>query len=339
MSALTTLTGSVLCERQGVVVSLQGELDIATAPQLRALMDAALAFASPQVTVDMAGVTFLDAQALTILGRSSRRLTLSGARMVIRAPSPQAYRLFSLTRLVSLLGVEAPETDVRAAPGLGTVAMGPRARDLLDAALELVVGVAADVIDGVDGVSITLPRHGGFATVASSNDIVLGMDHDQYATGQGPCLDAAITGVPVVTALLDQEPRWPEFVPLARARGINSILSAPLVSQDRTLGALNVYSSHPAGVGGPELAWADRFADSASTLLVRAESTEGELTLMADLQSRLHTRDVIAVAQGVLMERLGLSQDKAHASLISTSRRTSVPMAQVCADVIASGAG
>jgi anti-anti-sigma factor len=336
MTALGKLAGSVVAEHGRVVVAVHGEIDIATAPQFRALMDAALAFGGPQVTVDMAGVEFMDAQALTVLGRVAKRLSIGGGRLVVQAPSAHTYRVFQLTRLVGLLGVEPPMSTTALGPGLETLAIGPHARDLLDASLELVVSVAADVINGADGVSITLPSSSGFATVAASNDVVLGMDHDQYATGQGPCLDAARNGERYVTALLSDEPRWPDFVPKARVRGIQSILSTPLLAPDRTLGALNVYSSHPEGIADPELEWADRFAQAAATLLQRAESTQGEMALMADLQGRLVTRDVIAVARGILMQRLGVTQEEAQATLIRASRSTSLPLATVCAEVVES---
>ncbi|MCW2545163.1 MAG: hypothetical protein JWM40_2715 [Frankiales bacterium] len=338
MTTLGKLMGSVRAEQGRVVVAVQGEIDVATAPQFRALMDAAMAFGGPQVTVDMAGVEFMDAQALTILGRAARRMSVGGGRLVVQAPSAHAYRVFQLTRLVGLLGVEPPTASGALGPGLEAVVMGPHARDLLDASLELVVSVAADVIRGADGVSITLPRSNGFATVAASNDVVLGMDHDQYSTGEGPCLDAAKGGERFVSTLLTEEVRWPAFVPKARARGIRSILSTPLLAPDRTLGALNVYSSHPEGMADVELDWADRFARTATTLLERAEATQGEQALLADLQGRLVTRDVIAVAQGILMERLGITKDEAQRTLIRASRGTDLPLAVVCGEVLASSA-
>ena len=110
------------------------------------------------------------------------------------------------------------------------VAAIPRSRDVLDAALKLVVTMAQAVVIGADGVSITLPRNGRFGTVAASNDVVLEMDHDQYDTGEGPCLDAAIQGERFHIDALGEESRWPAFVPRARARGIESILSTPLVA-------------------------------------------------------------------------------------------------------------
>jgi len=47
---------------------------------------------------------------------------------------------------------------------------------------------------------------------------------------------------------LAEERRWPDFVPRARARGIESILSTPLVAAERPIGALNVSSETGANI-------------------------------------------------------------------------------------------
>jgi len=80
-------------------------------------------------------------------------------------------------------------------------------------------------------------------TVAATDDTVAQMDRDQYATGQGPCLAAAGEGHWFHVESVDEEGRWPDFVPRARAGGIGSILSTPLMATGgRSVGALNIYS-------------------------------------------------------------------------------------------------
>lgn len=336
MSPLGRLTGSVHTQHGHVVVAVNGEIDLATSDQFRALLDAALAFGAPQVRVDMTNVGFIDAQALGILAQAATRMNLAGGQLVVNSASPQSFRVFQISRLVGVLSVEqagtAPELP---APGVEALAMSPQLRNLLDAALRLVVTTASKVVTGADGVSITLPRQGEFVTIAASDDVVLGMDHDQYDTDEGPCLDAARQGLRIMTTSLKEEARWPEFTPKAMARGIESIVSTPITSDERVLGALNVYSRQPGGLAEREVEWVEHLATGASTVLTRGQEAVGEKAFLDDLQSRLASRDIIAVAQGVLMQREGLSQVDAHSALIAQSRRSSQGLVDVCAEVLA----
>lgn len=67
------------------------------------------------------------------------------------------------------------------------------------------------------------------------------MDRIQYATGQGPCLDAIREHRVFVPEDLLAERRWPLFSARAVAEtGVRSILSFRLFLQQDTLGSLNL---------------------------------------------------------------------------------------------------
>ena len=104
---------------------------------------------------------------------------------------------------------------------------------MIDAALRLVTALADATVENADGVSVTLERHGQLMTVAASNDKVLTMDRHQYETGEGPCLAAKAEGRWYYIELLDHETTRQTFVPLALGQGIHSILSSPLMTNDR----------------------------------------------------------------------------------------------------------
>jgi hypothetical protein len=57
--------------------------------------------------------------------------------------------------------------------------------DVVDGALRLVVELARSCVSGADGVSVSLLRHGVLSTVAASDQTIMAMDADQYATGEG----------------------------------------------------------------------------------------------------------------------------------------------------------
>jgi GAF domain-containing protein len=240
-----------------------------------------------------------------------------------------------VTGLTEALKVEPTSTaDGLLAADLAAVARLPLTRSVLDAALKLVVVMSQSVMTGADGVSITLPRDGRLRTVAASNDVVLQMDHDQYDTNQGPCLDAATLGELFNSTALQSERRWPQFVPRARARGIESIMSTPLMAGDRPLGALNVYSRAPDALASHEQQWAIQFAQQASQVLLATNPTTTAESVDADINGALLSREVIALAQGVIMTRQRLHPDAALRFLMNISRTTSRPVIEICREVI-----
>ncbi|HVF20055.1 MAG TPA: anti-sigma factor antagonist [Mycobacteriales bacterium] len=339
MTPDSLMTGSVEMEDGPLVVTLGGEIDIATTTQFQGLMERALSMGAARVVVDLAGVSFLDGRGLDVLLRAAEQLRGQGSRLELRAVPPQVYWLFEVTGLVTALGVERPPASTALSRGLADVAALPLARQVLDTALQLVVTMAQTVIAGADGVSITLPRDGSLCTVAASNDVVLQMDGDQYDTGQGPCLDAATQGERFHSDSLDGELRWPAFITRARARGIRSIMSTPLVAANRPIGALNIYSRMPEAFEEHEQEWADQFAGQASTVVASAYVGAPTDLLEQQIQQALASREVIALAQGIVMHREGVAAYGAHKALRDVSRRSGVPMRDVCADLVDSIGG
>jgi GAF domain-containing protein len=221
-----------------------------------------------------------------------------------------------------------------AAFDLRAVASVPANRDVVDSALQLVVALARATVGGADGASVTLRRRGRLATVAASDQTVLEMDADQYATGEGPCVDASIAGRWFHAESLDQETRWPAFTPKARALGISAILSSPLLAGDRPVGALNIYSRTATAFAAKEQELAAVFATEASNILNHAglEVTDDQLT--DRLQGALRTREIIAEAQGVIMERQDIGEKEAFDVMRRSSRSSDRPLRQEAIDVV-----
>jgi GAF domain-containing protein len=224
------------------------------------------------------------------------------------------------------------------AHGLRRVSAVPADDDVVDGALRLVVALARATVGGADGVSISLRRHGRLATVAASDQTILDMDADQYATGEGPCVDASVKGHWFHVESLDDEARWPAFTPRARKLGINAILSTPLLAQDQPVGALNIYSRTAAAFRAKDQELASVFAAEASTILTHAGADVSDEQLSARFQEALRTRETIALAQGVVMERDGVGRDDAYTILRRTSQLRDQKLQQRAEDVVASAA-
>ena len=100
--AVHTVSGP---DRETVVV--RGELDMATVPLLRAVLDGVHARRPARVDIDLDAVTFLDASAVTTFIAARRRLAAHRAELVLCNPSPIARRVLALTgfdRVVPVVG-------------------------------------------------------------------------------------------------------------------------------------------------------------------------------------------------------------------------------------------
>ncbi len=192
----------------------------------------------------------MGADGLRIMARCGGALAASGGRLVVRSASSLVERLVDIVGITAVV-IETPGSQPAVAPSVtahsagadlkppGSVSAGnqfreftaiPAAKDVVDSALRLVVSLAHATIGGADGVSVTLNLHGRLATVAASDKVVVAMDADQYETGEGPCVDAAVTGSRAHAESLGDERRWPAFTPWALRSGINAIMSTPLLA-------------------------------------------------------------------------------------------------------------
>jgi anti-anti-sigma factor len=109
MRQTTFSTFSTNFERAGdrAVVRVSGELDMTTAPALRAALEAALKAcvepASMTVLVDMSDVTFMDCSGLNTIIACRRDATAPGATLSLVRPSWCVQRVVGLTNTSTLL--------------------------------------------------------------------------------------------------------------------------------------------------------------------------------------------------------------------------------------------
>ncbi|HEV2070186.1 MAG TPA: STAS domain-containing protein [Acidimicrobiales bacterium] len=101
-----------------VCVRLQGELDLATAPDLWRACEVLDGQLEPglSVFVDLAGLQFLDAAGLGTLVRLRNRVHDAGAHLSVLDPSPPIRRVFEHARLESLVDSAAAAGGGSAAP-------------------------------------------------------------------------------------------------------------------------------------------------------------------------------------------------------------------------------
>jgi anti-anti-sigma factor len=80
-----------------LVLGLEGEFDLASAPVLREQLDAARAAADRGVVCDFSGVTFVDSSGLRELLRASAAFRADGKAFTLAGLQPAVIRLLELT--------------------------------------------------------------------------------------------------------------------------------------------------------------------------------------------------------------------------------------------------
>jgi anti-sigma B factor antagonist len=86
------------------VVRCEGELDLATAPELAAALDALDGDAGP-VVVDLTDVGFLDSSGLSTLLQARQRLADAGAELRLVVTRPSILRVLDVTGLTDVFAV------------------------------------------------------------------------------------------------------------------------------------------------------------------------------------------------------------------------------------------
>lgn len=109
MSGIPRAFGLLIDNTDGdAVVKVTGELDLQTAPQLQSRLLELVAAGTSRVTVDMAETDFIDSTGLHALIVAVRELRGRGGDLVVRAPSPNAARLFDLSGFDTIVKVSPP---------------------------------------------------------------------------------------------------------------------------------------------------------------------------------------------------------------------------------------
>ncbi len=89
-------------------VELGGELDLTTAPDLAARLEAVIDASSGAVAVDLAQITFLDSSGLEVLVAVHQRLRAEGRHLTVRRPCEFVYRVFETSGVMKVLDVQDP---------------------------------------------------------------------------------------------------------------------------------------------------------------------------------------------------------------------------------------
>lgn len=157
---------------------------------------------------------------------------------------------------------------------------------------------------------------------------------DLHATfGEGPGIDAAVTGRPVMAADLtaaEARTRWPRFVEPALSCGIGAVFAYPVRRHTRTFGVLCLYRTAPGPLSSTDDERAARYSLAGPVLLVDEVqvSAAGQVGMVLPAGT-----DEVQQAMGVVMEYAGVDAATALHRLRVYARTSGRSMRDVIAEV------
>lgn len=222
------------------------------------------------------------------------------------------------------------EALTRSAGALISEVSADRGRTALDERLRRLTGAALANIPGADAVGLTMQESpGGLTSYGQTDDASTELDRLQVAAGEGPCLDALAGAGRLVDVadFAEETRRWPRFAPAAVDLGVRSLVSFTMGPAGATPGALNVYSRSPAAFDRTAKTIAGAFAMQAAIAVYGVQR-------IAHLEQAVQTRDTIGQAKGILMERHGLTGERAFEMLMEASQNTNIKLVEVARWVV-----
>jgi GAF domain-containing protein len=202
-------------------------------------------------------------------------------------------------------------------------------RETVDTALHLVTTLAATATAGTLGAGVTVVDKHGRRSRAASNQAVEQADALQYEFDEGPCLTAWRRRELVRIDDTTTDGRWSRWNEAVSGLGVRSVLSAPLLVGDESIGAMKVYCERPMNYGPHDEHVMRLLADQAAILLANAQSLQEARRLSRQLAEALTSRDAIAQATGVLLAQGAADHQNAFATLAAAARRSDRPIEDV----------
>ncbi|MEO8888143.1 MAG: GAF and ANTAR domain-containing protein [Jatrophihabitantaceae bacterium] len=235
---------------------------------------------------------------------------------------------------------EAASASAAPRASLDQLALLPAAALTLPDLLTRVAEYAVAAIPGAEGAGVTLMETGQPDVLAASAEFVAEVDAIQYGLGEGPCISAARERCTIRSGSLDETARWPTFSPRVVDLGVHSVLSLPLIVDEQTVGAINVYAHAPDAFSDLAQALGEQFARLAAVAAHNALVVHRTMHVAEQLQRALSERAVIDQAIGVLIAARGIDVDRARLALDAVSQSQGAPVAaRVVADALAGTQG
>ena len=189
--------------------------------------------------------------------------------------------------------------------------------------LDGITGFAAATMTGAIGVpiecAVTLHRRKRTVTIGGSSGRAVVLDRIEQSLGDGPCIEALGSGIPVLLGDVASDRRWPEYRSALSAAGIASALGIPMNLEDDAGAVLDLFAPVAGLFDEQAVSEAVRFGDMAGKVLQLAVRIAAADHRAENMKLAMDTRTVIDLACGIIMAENKCSKDRAFEILRSAS--------------------
>lgn len=199
---------------------------------------------------------------------------------------------------------------------------------------------------GVDGAAISLLTASVHReTLAATDTTATVLEDLQYTLGEGACIDAAVTGRPVLVSDIHDSAltaRWPMFAAgVAEQTGARALFALPLQLGAINLGVLDLYRDRPGPLHGPALSDVVAATDTATLLLLGRHLAQSDPDDDAqsdpapDRVPLFDDRAEVHEATGMILVQLDVPAQDAFVRLRAYAFARRRPLGEVARDVVA----
>lgn len=186
---------------------------------------------------------------------------------------------------------------------------------------------------GVDGAGLAVFAADGTPETVHATDALAARVEDlQFTTGEGPCIEAAHSGAPVLipdTGATGAVTRWPAFGRELVGAGVGAIFAFPIRVGTLSLGCLDLHRRSPGPMSPAHVAIALRAQDQAAELMLTLTKNG-----LAGVAPSTTYRMVVHQAAGMVMMQLNVSVAEALVRLRAAAYAEGRSINAVAADVV-----
>jgi signal transduction protein with GAF and PtsI domain len=225
---------------------------------------------------------------------------------------------------------EQSQSAVRRMETLAAVAQAISAESYLERILQAISEMLAETLDSAVCSILLVDDEKKELTVSAARCSAPDYMHRMPIRMEGSLIEYVIRqGHPIIIPNIHNEKqyRYPE---LARKSGLMSLLAAPLTSQGKVIGSINVYTRDARAFSDDEVGFVKVVAGQAAIAIQNARLMSETL----DMKRTLEARKLIERAKGILQHKHSLTEEEAYLRLRNESRRLRRSMRDLAEAVI-----
>jgi GAF domain-containing protein len=225
---------------------------------------------------------------------------------------------------------EQSQNSVRRLETLAAVAQTISAESYLERILQAISEMVAETLDSAICSILLVDEEKKELTVSAARCSSPDYMHRMPIRMEGSLIESVIRdGQPVIVPNI-QEAKQYRYPELARKSGLTSALAAPLLSQGKVIGSINIYTRDHRSFSDEEVGFLKVVAGQAATAIQNARLMSETL----EMKRTLEARKLVERAKGILQFKHNLTEEEAYLRLRNESRRLRRSMRDLAEAVI-----